>query len=81
MVLADALKSGHLQGAGLDVTDPEPLPKGHPLWKMDRVIITPHIAGRSDTEGPRYVEIYKENLVRFARGEPLRHTVDKEKGY
>ena len=81
MVLVDALKSGHLQGAGLDVTDPEPLPKGHPLWKMDRVIITPHIAGRSDAEGPRYFEIYKENLVRFAKGEPLRHTVDKEKGY
>jgi len=81
MVLADALKSGHIAGAGLDVTDPEPLPKGHPLWKADRVIITPHIAGRSDTEGPRYYEIFKENLVRFAKGEPLRHTVDKEKGY
>ncbi|MEO6005366.1 MAG: D-2-hydroxyacid dehydrogenase [Opitutus sp.] len=81
MVLADALKSGHLAGAGLDVTDPEPLPKGHPLWKADRVIITPHIAGRSDTEGPRYYEIFKENLGRFAKGEPLRHTVDKEKGY
>lgn len=81
MVLVDALRSGHLAGAGVDVTDPEPLPKGHPLWKQDRVIITPHIAGRSDTEGPRYFEIYKENLVRFARGEPLRHTVDKEKGY
>jgi D-2-hydroxyacid dehydrogenase (NADP+) len=80
-VLVDALKSGHLQGAGLDVTDPEPLPKGHPLWKMDRVIITPHIAGRSDAEGPRYHEIFKENLARFAKGEPLRHTVDKEKGY
>jgi phosphoglycerate dehydrogenase-like enzyme len=81
LVLVDALKSGHLQGAGLDVTDPEPLPKGHPLWKMDRVIITPHIAGRSDAEGPRYHEIFKENLVRFAKGEPLRHTVDKQKGY
>jgi D-2-hydroxyacid dehydrogenase (NADP+) len=81
MVLVDALKSGHLQGAGLDVTDPEPLPKGHPLWKMDRVIITPHIAGRSDAEGPRYHEIFKENLARFAKGEPLRHTVDKQKGY
>jgi phosphoglycerate dehydrogenase-like enzyme len=81
MVLVDALKSGHIQGAGLDVTDPEPLPKGHPLWTTDRVIITPHIAGRSDAEGPRYFEIYKENLARFGRGEPLRHTVDQEKGY
>lgn len=81
MALVDALKSKHLAGAGLDVTDPEPLPKGHPLWKMDRVILTPHIAGRSDGEGPRYFEIYKDNLVRFSKGEPLRHTVDKEKGY
>jgi phosphoglycerate dehydrogenase-like enzyme len=81
MALIDALKSGQLGGAGLDVTDPEPLPKGHPLWKTDHVIITPHIAGRSDAEGPRYFEIYKENLARFAKGEPLRHTVDKQKGY
>jgi phosphoglycerate dehydrogenase-like enzyme len=81
MALADALKSGHLAGAGLDVTDPEPLPKGHPLWKLDRVILTPHIAGRSDGETERYYDIYKENLVRFANGEPLRNTVDKQKGY
>jgi D-2-hydroxyacid dehydrogenase (NADP+) len=81
MALADALKSGQVAAAGLDVTDPEPLPKDHPLWKTGRVIITPHIAGRSDGEGPRYFEIYKENLTRFARGEPLRHTVDKAEGY
>jgi D-2-hydroxyacid dehydrogenase (NADP+) len=81
LVLVDALKSGHLAGAGLDVTDPEPLPKGHPLWTTDNVILTPHIAGRSDAEGPRYFEIYKENLARFAKGEPLRHTVDKKEGY
>lgn len=81
MALAEALKSGHLAGAGVDVTDPEPLPKGHPLWTTGRVIITPHIAGRSDGEGPRYFEIYKDNLIRFAKGEPLRHTVDKTKGY
>jgi Phosphoglycerate dehydrogenase and related dehydrogenases len=81
MVLVDALKSGHLAGAGVDVTDPEPLPQDHPLWTTDRVIITPHIAGRSDAEGPRYHEIYKENLRRFAHGEPLLHQVDKQKGY
>jgi phosphoglycerate dehydrogenase-like enzyme len=81
MALVEALKSGHVAGAGLDVTEPEPLPKGHPLWKTGRVIITPHIAGRSDGEGPRYFEIYKDNLIRFAKGEPLRHTVDKQKGY
>lgn len=81
LALVAALQSGQVAAAGLDVTDTEPLPKGHPLWKTGRVIITPHIAGRSDGEGPRYFELYKDNLVRFAKGEPLRHTVDKEKGY
>jgi D-2-hydroxyacid dehydrogenase (NADP+) len=81
MALAESLKSGHVSAAGVDVTDTEPLPKGHPLWKAGRIIITPHIAGRSDGEGPRYFDIYKDNLARFAKGEPLRHQVDKAKGY
>lgn len=72
--LAAAITRGQLQGAGLDVTDPEPLPKAHPLWKFDNVIITPHVAGR-------YFGIYKENLVRFSRGEPLVNLVDKQLGY
>lgn len=79
--LVAALESGKVAAAGLDVTETEPLPKGHPLWKTGRVIITPHIAGRSDGEGARYFELYKDNLVRFARGEPLRHVVDKQSGY
>jgi len=79
--LVAALQSGHLAGAGLDVTDPEPLPKGHALWKLPGVIITPHIAGRSDGDAARYFEIQKENLARFAKGEALRHVVDKQKGY
>ena len=45
------------------------------------MIITPHIAGRSDGEGARYFELYKDNLIRFAKGEPLRHTVDKQAGF
>ena len=81
MALAQALETKHLAGAGLDVTDPEPLPKGHPLWKFENVIITPHIAGRSDREDPRYIALFKENLRRFAAGEPLLHVVDKQKGY
>jgi phosphoglycerate dehydrogenase-like enzyme len=79
--LVEALKSGHVAGAGLDVTETEPLPKGHPLWSTGRVIITPHIAGRSDGDAGRYHDIYIENLIRFGRGERLRHVVDKEKGY
>ena len=79
--LVAALKNGRVAAAGLDVTETEPLPKGHALWKTGRVIITPHIAGRSDGEGARYFELYKDNLIRFARGETLRHTVDKQAGY
>jgi phosphoglycerate dehydrogenase-like enzyme len=79
--LADALASGHLAGAGLDVTEPEPLPAGHPLWKQQNIVITPHVAGRSDGESARYLALYKENLRRFSRGEPLLHVVDKQKGY
>lgn len=79
--LLKALDAKHLAGAGLDVTDPEPLPKGHPLWKFDNVIITPHSAGGSDGVGARRMALYKENLRRFVAGEPLLHVVDKEKGY
>lgn len=81
MALVEALKSGQVAAAGLDVTEIEPLPQGHPLWTTGRVIITPHIAGRSDRDVGRYHDIYLENLIRFGRGEHLRHTVDKEKGY
>ena len=51
--LVKALTEKRLAAAGVDVTDPEPLPKGHPLWKFDNVIITPHIAGRSDQDSAR----------------------------
>ena len=79
--LVKALKSGHLAGAGVDVTDPEPLPKGHPLWKVENVIITPHIAGRSDKDRARMVGTVKENIRRFVEGLPLVNVVDKQKGY
>src|ERR1019366_8757255 len=59
--LVKALDSKKLAGAGLDVTDPEPLPKSHPLWKFPNVLITPHIAGRSDGENARYEALYIEN--------------------
>jgi phosphoglycerate dehydrogenase-like enzyme len=79
--LADALSSGRLAGAGLDVTEVEPLPKDHPFWKLENVVLTPHVAGRSDGESGRYLNLFKENLRRFAAGEPLLHVVDKQKGY
>ena len=79
--LVRALDSRRLAGAGLDVTDPEPLPKGHSLWKFDNVIITPHIAGRSDKDRARMVGTIQENIRRFCDGRPLINVVDKQKGY
>jgi D-2-hydroxyacid dehydrogenase (NADP+) len=79
--LVKALDSKRLAGAGLDVTNPEPLPKGHALWKFDNVVITPHVAGGSDGVGRRRLDLYKENIRRFVAGEPLLHVVDKRKGY
>ena len=79
--LVKALDSRRLSGAGLDVTDPEPLPKGHALWKFENVIITPHIAGQSDGINARRMDLMKENILRFDRGEPLLNVVDKVKGY
>lgn len=79
--LVRALDSKRLAGAGVDVTDPEPLPKGHPLWKFNNVVITPHIAGRSDRDHERMTGTVKENIRRFVDGKPLVNVVDKQKGY
>jgi phosphoglycerate dehydrogenase-like enzyme len=78
--LVRALASRHVAAAGLDVTDPEPLPKGHPLWSQN-VIITPHSAGQSPGTDRRRHELFRENLGRFARGEMLVNIVDKKVGY
>lgn len=78
--LASALKSGQIAGAGLDVTEPEPLPPTHPLWHMDNVIITPHVAsGGSNFD--REMMLLKENLRRFAAGDALLNVVDPALGY
>jgi phosphoglycerate dehydrogenase-like enzyme len=79
--LVTALDSKRLAGAGVDVTEPEPLPKGHPLWKFGNVIITPHVAGRSDQDYGRMVGTARENIKRFAAGKPLINVVNKQKGY
>jgi len=77
----EALKSGHLAGAGFDVTHVEPLPAGDPLWKAPNCIISPHnSAGSSLTMGHVW-RIFEENLGRFERGEPLMNVVDKKLGY
>ncbi|MBM3804366.1 MAG: D-2-hydroxyacid dehydrogenase [Acidimicrobiia bacterium] len=79
--LVRALENKRLAGAGVDVTDPEPLPKGHPLWKFTNVVVTPHIAGRSDKDRNRMVSTIEENIRRFVDGKPLVNVVDKQRGY
>ena len=79
--LTDALASGSVAGAALDVVHPEPLPQGHALWDMDNVIITPHMSG--DTEG--YLDdlgqLFVDNLRRFCTGKRLQNVVDKALGF
>ena len=84
-VLAGVLSSGHLYGAVLDVCDPEPLPPEHPLWRMENVMLTPHIAGVGFGNVPetteRIVDLCCENLRRFLDGEKPRNLVDLSAGY
>ncbi len=79
--LLAALLSGHLAGAGLDVTDPEPLPPDHELWKQSNVIITSHIAAQSQYSFNRMQDVFVENVHRFVHGFPLLNQVDKEMGF
>jgi phosphoglycerate dehydrogenase-like enzyme len=79
--LVAALRSGHLAGAGLDVTDPEPLPKASPLWQFPNVIITPHVSAASDVGDAARFEIVRENLRRYVAGDRMLSVVDTAKGY
>ena len=79
--LVRALKEGWIAGAGLDVTDPEPLPPDHPLWSAGNVIITSHTSGRSDESIERGLDLFCENVRRYVNGLPLMNVVDKQRGY
>lgn len=81
--LCGALESGKLSGAGVDVTEPEPLPKGHRLWSIPTAVITPHVSGYYHLKETheRIVNICAENLNRFFEGKPLKNQVDFEAGY
>ena len=72
--LVDALNTGRIRAA-LDVTDPEPLPVGHPLWSCQNLLITPHAAGSSPRFTPRALRIAADELRRYIDGEPLRNVV------
>jgi phosphoglycerate dehydrogenase-like enzyme len=79
--LVDALRAGTIGGAGLDVTDPEPLPDGHPLWSLPNCIITPHVGNTPEMARPLLAARVADNVRRFARGEELIGLVDVDAGY
>ena len=78
--LYQALKTSKLAGAGLDVTEPEPLPSDHPLWRVPNLIITPHVSS-AGSQRERQAVLVEENLRRFVSGEALLNVVDSKKGY
>jgi phosphoglycerate dehydrogenase-like enzyme len=75
--LTAALQAGEIAGAGLDVFEIEPLPADHPLWKLENVILTPHVAGASPRIAERHLGVLLENIGHFMRGEPLKNVVHK----
>ncbi len=79
--LLAALDAGQLGGACLDVTDPEPLPEGHPLWHHPRVMITPHVGNTPEMGIPLLADHIVTNVARFAAGQPLEGVVDLAAGY
>jgi phosphoglycerate dehydrogenase-like enzyme len=79
--LIAALKDGQLGGAGLDVTDPEPLPPDSPLWTLPNVILTPHVSARSDLGEAARFAVVRENLRRYVAGERMLSVVDIARGY
>lgn len=79
--LVQALQSGQIAGAGLDVFATEPLPPDSPLWEMPNVIITAHYSGETPLYDERALEIFLDNLERYSRGQPMRNVVDKKRGY
>ncbi len=74
-----ALDKGQISAAVLDVTDPEPLPPGHPLWSDPRVLLTPHVASMAQPETA--VDVVLKNLRRHRAGEPLLGLIDRSRGY
>ena len=79
--LLGALEAGRIGGAALDVTEPEPLPDNHPLWGLDNVVITPHIANTWDMAVPDLTALVSRNVANFAAGRPLEGLVDVSAGY
>jgi D-3-phosphoglycerate dehydrogenase len=79
--LVEALRSGQIAGAGLDVTEVEPLPADSPLWTAPNLIITPHRAGASQHRPRKVFEFFHQNLERYLKGETPRNVIDKRRGF
>jgi len=79
--LVDALNDKKIAGAALDVTDPEPLPPGHALWKAPNLIITPHVSSDSDLGGAAPLAVVRENVKRYSTGDKMLSVVDLTRGY
>lgn len=79
--LVDALKKGHIRGAAVDVTDPEPLPADDPLWDAPNVVITPHVSALSAQTLERIFQVIEANLERKEKGERLINIVNRKRGY
>ncbi len=79
--LVDALQARSIRGAALDVFETEPLAAASPLWAMENVIVTPHVAGYSPTYFPRVAQLFAENLARYTEGKALSNLYDPERGY
>jgi phosphoglycerate dehydrogenase-like enzyme len=81
VALVETLTSGHLVGAATDVTDPEPLPDGHPLWTAPNMLITPHMADTPEMTAPLLAERVRRNVAAYLAGRPLEGVVDPSLGY
>ncbi|MBF6481995.1 NAD(P)-dependent oxidoreductase, partial [Nocardia cyriacigeorgica] len=79
--LVEALRTGTIGGAGLDVTDPEPLPDGHPLWSLPNAIVTPHDSNPPQLRMAAFAEHVRANVIRFADGQPLLAPIEPDRGY
>jgi phosphoglycerate dehydrogenase-like enzyme len=74
--LVEALQAGRMRAA-IDVTDPEPLPEGHPLWRCRNLLITPHVAASTPQAAPRALRVVADELRRYMKGEPLQNVVQQ----
>jgi D-3-phosphoglycerate dehydrogenase len=79
--LVEALQAGSIGGAALDVTDPEPLPDGHPLWSLEDALITPHVANTWAMAVPELAAMVARNVAAWCRGDELEGIVDPDLGY